>query len=306
MKKTLVLFGILSFLLFGCNKSPGEISGEEGLQEINGTQLYTKVIGQGEPILIIHGGPGLNHKYFLPHLEPLSQDFRLIFYDQRACGGSSRDLDSTSISLDAFIGDIEGLRKAYNIEKLNLMAHSWGGILAMEYATRYPDNIKHLILVNSIGVSNDVQLEANQRLMERFTPRDSLDMRHLFGTEEFQRMEPNIIEALMKITYRHQFYNPVYLDSLHLYINDGYAETNRLLQFLGKDFTGYDYSEKLQGINIPTLLIYGRYDPLAVLAGEPLHQFIGNSKLVIIDDSGHFPFIERPEEFQKIVTDFLN
>jgi len=304
MNKLLISIVFISLLL-SCKTKSLEIYSEEGIKEINGTELYYKVVGQGEPILIIHGGPGLNHKYLFPNLQFLTDKYQLIFYDQRASGKSSLTLDSNSVTIDNFIQDIDELRDAFGIEKLNIMAHSWGGLLALKYAIKHPEDTKSLILINSVGASSEIRNMTNQTIAERFTKEDSVHRAEIIQTDEFQKREPNAIESLMKIGFRHQFYNIAFLDSLNLSLNKDYIKTSQLLQNLAKDLTEYDFHSDLKKIKTPTLLIYGSYDPLAELAGTRIHEMIEQSEFKILDNCGHFPFIEKQDEFKTTVMNFL-
>jgi proline iminopeptidase len=300
-----LVINILLLFLISCTDTPIEPYSEDGLKEINGTQLYYKTLGQGEPILIVHGGPGLNHKYLLPHLQPLSRDHQLIFYDQRASGQSSLSVDTNSITIDNFLEDMDALRESMGITKLNLMAHSWGGLLAMKYAIKYPNRIKSLILINSTGASSAINAKANQLLADRFTQADSINRMSIIQTEEFQKREPKTIEKLMKIGFKHQFFQTSLIDSLELDLNENYDQTSHLLQNLGKDLTTYDFHNDLKAIQSPTLLIYGAHDPLVETAGKQIHRSIDKSELKIIDDCGHFPFIEQQNKFTEIIMTFM-
>lgn len=304
MKKIITCLVFASFFS-NCEQKQKAAFFEQGIKEINGTNLFYKIIGDKEPILIIHGGPGLSHDYFLPGLIGLSDKYKLIFYDQRASGRSDLEIDSESITLENFIKDIEELRKTFGIKKLNLMAHSWGGVLAMKYATMYPDNIKSLILVNSAAASSEIAILSNLELAKRFTQEDSTQRAEIFNSKEFQERNPKSIESLMRIGFRHQFYNQSHLDSLNLSINENYLTTSRLLQNLAKDLSEFDFHSDLKTIQCPTLVIYGNYDPLTQLAGTKIHESINNSELVILADCGHFPFIEKQNEFNKAVTNFI-
>lgn len=298
-----LLYTILFFtLLFGCE---APIFQESGTKTINGTELFYKIVGEGEPLLIIHGGPGLNHAYLEKGLTPLAKDYQLIFYDQRGCGQSSKELDSTSVSLDIFIEDIESLRKEFQIKKLNLLAHSWGGLLAMKYTVKYPENIKSLILSNSVSASTEIDGKASQLMVERFTEEDNAKRLEIFQSESFKNREIGTIESLMKLGFKQQFHNPALVDSLKLSLNSDYMKTNQLLQYLGKDLSGYDFYSELNSITASTLLVYGSYDPLTNFAGTSLNEAIPNSTFQVIDKSGHFPFIEQPEEFEGLVQSFL-
>jgi len=300
------LFIILSLLLFiSCTYGPAEIDEGDGLMDVNGTKLYYRVVGKGEPILIIHGGPGLGHEYLFNHLAPLAKEYQLIFYDQRISGKSSLNVSPKTVTLDNYIEDIEGLRMAFGIKRLNIMAHSWGGLLAMKYAVAFPQHTKSLILVNSVGASSAVNVDAKRVIAKRATSKDSLDRINIVRSEEFQRQEISAVESLMLIGYRHQFHNPELLDSLHLSLTADYFEGSRLMHNLGRDIANFDFHPDLAKIKSPSLIIYGDYDPSADFAGKKLDESIPNSKLIIIDDCGHFPFIEKQEEFIELVTEFM-
>jgi proline-specific peptidase len=116
---------------------------------VDGADLYCKVIGEGQPILFIHGGPGLVHNYFLPYMQCLlPYGYQLIFYDQRG-NGKSPSFNLDSIKLDVFVQDIERIREKFEIEKLVLFTHSAGGYLAYLYALKYPQHIDAIIFCDN-------------------------------------------------------------------------------------------------------------------------------------------------------------
>lgn len=304
MKKIITCL-LIAALCSTCARKQNTPFFEQGIKEINGTKLYYKIIGSEEPILVVHGGPGLSHDYFLPSLNSLSDKHKLIFYDQRASGKSDMNGDPKSITLDNFIKDIDELRVTFGIEKLNVMAHSWGGILAMKYAIMYPDKIKSLLLVNSVGASSEIATLTNSELAKRFTQKDSVQRAHILNSEEFQKRSAKSIGSLMKIGFKHQFYTKTFIDSLNLSINENYITSNQLLQNLASDLNEFDFHADLKTIQCPTLLIYGSYDPLTSLAGTKIHAMIANSELIVLDECGHFPFIEKQNEFNEVLTDFM-
>lgn len=160
---------------------------KDTLLPINGTSIFIREIGKGSPIIIVHGGPGLNHSYFLPHLNSLAKKNRLIFYDQRACGNSSGMLDSTQMSLSLFVEDIEEIRKNLKLGKVAILAHSWGGLVAMNYASKYSQNISALILSNSVSPKfGEFEKETNQRLKLRVPVEDSILRSEILKSAEFK------------------------------------------------------------------------------------------------------------------------
>ena len=131
----------------------------EGKIYSNGTQLYYKTIGAGQPVVIVHGGPLLDHSYFLPSFEQLAQDFQLIFYDQRLSGRSDPNADTSTIRMRVFVEDIEKLRDSLKLGRVHLLGHSWGGLIAMHYAIKHGTNLRSLTLSNSMSASSAIWQE---------------------------------------------------------------------------------------------------------------------------------------------------
>ena len=132
--------------LGACSSSAPDRQG--GLTPINGTRLFVHREGVGEPAIVIHGGPVLDHGYLQPYLAPLGDELEIVFYDQRLSGRSDGVVDNASVRLDTFVDDIEALRQALGLERVHLIAHSWGGLLAMKYATAHSSQLRSLVLLN--------------------------------------------------------------------------------------------------------------------------------------------------------------
>jgi proline iminopeptidase len=113
-------------------------------------KLFSQSFGTGTPIIVVHGGPGLDHAYFLPQMLELAKDHQLIFYDQRGSGKSlETELSPELMNVNQFIQDLEDLRKDLGLNSFVLLGHSWGGELAMHYAVTYPESISALILMRA-------------------------------------------------------------------------------------------------------------------------------------------------------------
>ncbi|MCH8954026.1 alpha/beta fold hydrolase [candidate division KSB1 bacterium] len=291
---------IALLILTSCEKSK-ELTIEEGLREINGTQLYTKVMGEGEPIVILHGGPGMDHTYFLPQMAELAETHKLIFFDQRVSGRSSLDVDSSAITMRHFIDDIEEIRKTFNLGKMNLMGHSWGGLLAMFYGITYPENLKSLMILNSTPASSELMAKT----LPRLTPEDSLQRLEILNSDAFKNRESAAFEKLLRIHFRGAFYDRSLADSLTLTFQPDFAETSVKLQNLYKDIASYDIHHDLSKINCPTLVVHGDHDDNPLEGSQKIHENIPNSKFVLLKNCGHFPFVERPKEFFSAIKDFL-
>ncbi len=125
---------------------------------IRGVSLFVNVIGHGYPLVLMHGGPGLDHTSLLP-LRPLADQFTLIFYDHR-CNGRSEGAEVTSMTWENLTADAETLRQTLGFKKWAVLGHSFGGMVALEYALRYPASLSHLILMDTGGEVRRMQQSA--------------------------------------------------------------------------------------------------------------------------------------------------
>jgi proline iminopeptidase len=307
MKHALYLLAV--FLLvysFAQAGAPAKPVGDKGLISVNGTELYYEVVGKGTPILVLHGGPGLNHSYFLPQMKGLGKKCKLIFFDQRATGKSSMDVDTASVNLANFIEDIDAMREAFGLGQMNLMGHSFGGLLAMEYAIKHPDHLKSLILVASTAATSDYRNKAFMNMQSKTTSEDSAGQAQISQTEGFKNREPKTMAKFFRMLFRNDFFDPKNADKLTLTFDNNYAKSGKLLHGLNRDLANYDIHEDLKAVTCPTLVIETDHDRNLLEAEEQIKNSIPNAKSVMIKDSGHFPFIEQPAEFFKIVADFVN
>lgn len=310
MKNYMSLFLVLCamFSLQNCQTSEVEkiTIEEEGFKTVNGVNLYYKTIGKGEPLLFVHGGPVLDHSYFLPQMNILANDYQLIFFDQRLCGKSDMEIDTSTITIDNFVEDIEGIRLAFNLEKVNLVGHSWGGLLAMKYAIKYPDKLKSLILLNSMAGSAELWQKESLMLADRSTAEDSIARAAIIQSEAFQQKRPEAYAELFRLSFLHQFSNPKLADSLTLVLPDDIQERSRKFNYLRSDLQDFDVHEALANVTCPTLLVFGDHEPSAQITAPKLKEAIPNSSLEILQACGHFPYIEQPEQFRTSLTTFIN
>ncbi len=277
----------------------------EGLQKINGTSLYIKTIGQGEPLLIIHGGPGMNHSYFMPHLNSLSKKFKIILYDQRACGQSATPA-TDSISLKFFVDDIDAIRNYLGVDKLNILSHSWGVIPAIEFGIRYPERINHLILCNPVPLSKDFDQEMATLQKSRLTKQDSVDRATLLASDEFKSANPEAYKKLLLLSFRHSFYKPSNYKKLHVDIPPNYSKSSRsLFTGLMPDLKTFDYYGAVTSFTFPVLIIHGKVDAIPLLSVKKTQSAIPDATLEVFQKSGHFVFIDEPKKFNSSIKRFL-
>lgn len=317
MKKSfllLILILSIEFLSAGCRPIAAapvkEITPAEGLKEINGTHLYYQVMGKGAPIFFLHGSSG-SHHYFLPHLETLADEYQLIFYDQRGTGQSDGKLDLKAITIDQFVEDLEALRVAFGFEKISLLAHSSGSLIALFYAIQYPEHLNSLILIDPFPVTPKFAGEFSQTLRQRVEGLSaeakqtlaSTCRRSLNGQSDEERLTCLKLDATLR------FYDPSKALTMDTSLEKNTLRNAATIESLLTTSFNRKQKEleaKLSTISVPTLIIHGDYDPIPISSSEYIQQQIAASQLVVMDQSGHFPFVEQPEQFVDTVQGFLS
>lgn len=303
--KTIFFLSLIAVISTSCEDKETPLT--EGFLEINGSQVYYKTMGEGEPLIILHGGPVLDHSYLLPHLEPLAEDFQLIFYDQRAAGQSSIDVDPKTMTLDGFIEDIEQVRQQLNLGRINLLGHSWGGMLAMNYAIKYDQNLNHLILSNASAPS---VLDAQQEgllVAQKMTKRDQDKLNNLTSSGLLRTEDPSdAINEMMMISYRVHMYDTANMDRLVLSIPKDFMLRSQAYRTLNPDLANYDLYDQLPQVSTPTLVIFGESEPAVQLHANRMAGAFQNGELLVVKGTGHFPFIEAREKFVSTVKSFLS
>ena len=143
MKRVYALSALLLMLL-PASATSAQASGSssvyamrEGYVDANGVMIYYKIFGRGKPLVIVHGGPGASHDYFLPYLTPLARHYQLIFIDERGSGRSQTLEDVSAYTVENMVEDVEAVRQALGLGQVSLLGHSYGGVLAQAYALKY-------------------------------------------------------------------------------------------------------------------------------------------------------------------------
>jgi len=272
---------------------------------VAGAELYCKIIGEGRPILFIHGGPGLVHNYFLPYMERLlPYGYQLVFYDQRG-NGKSPAFNPDSIKLDVFIQDIESIREKLGVDKLVLFGHSFGGYLAYLYALKYPEHVDAIIGCDVGPLTEKGNQEFSASWKNQLEQIDIKSIKKMPGMTEAAKGMP---DDFLKIT-ANRFYDKTVLadfivNSRTEFMNLAQAEEvqNRLYREMEKTLL---YQKEYQKPKAYALFIHGAEDPIPVYSSEHWVK-IFNARLEIISGSNHFPFVEKTDEVARIVNEFLN
>ncbi|MEQ9415211.1 MAG: alpha/beta fold hydrolase, partial [Cyclobacteriaceae bacterium] len=261
---------------------------EEGLRELNATQLYVKTIGEGEPIVVVHGGPGMNHTYFLPHLNKLSKKFQVTYYDQRASGKSTIP-DPSTITLASFADDIDAIRNYLGHDQIYLLAHSWGALPAIQYGLQHPDKVKGIIFCNPIPFNKAYDEEMMATQQSKLIGTDSTDRSIIIGSPNFKAGKSSAYKKLLLLSFRHSFYKKANFSKLNFEIPANYKEASQALYTgLGSELRSYDYYEEVKKFSFPVLILHGSADAVPNRASQHANESLPNATLEEFKKSGHF------------------
>jgi proline iminopeptidase len=295
----------LSLILF-LSYFDSVICQQEGLIETDNGVIHYKKYGNGEPLLIINGGPGLDCEGFVPLAELLSDKYMTILFDQRGNGKSElKQIDSTTITMALMAQDMETIRKHFKISKWIVLGHSFGGWLAEYYAVNYPESIKAMILSSTGGIDLGILNYFNANLLMRLsqTERDSLS----YWDKQVKQGDTS---------YYARYNKGKYLASAYLYNKEYVPKLAQRLAFGGnpkitglvyKDLfkIGFDCKETLRNFSRPVLIIQGRQDITGDGIAYEVQKTIKNSTMVFINESGHYSWWEQKVQYKAEVEKFI-
>lgn len=278
---------------------------------IRDTELYFDVEGAGlvpdgpqmreKPVaFLVHGGPGADHTGFKPTFSPLSQRMQLVYFDHRGQGRSARGPKET-YTLDNNVEDMEALRQYLGLDKIVVLGVSYGGMVALTYASRYPENISHLIVVVTVPDSRFLE-RALVNLEERGTLEQQAIAQHLwdgsFRDEEHLREFFRIMAPMYSLRYDST-------DPQNSW-NRAILSADAINQAFGGFLRTYDIREQLHKITAPTLVIGARHDWICPPEySEEIASLIPNADLRIFENSGHSVRADEPEALLDAIAGFI-
>jgi proline iminopeptidase len=272
---------------------------------IRDVSLFVKVIGQGDPLLIMHGGPGADHTTMLS-LEPLADQFTLVFYDHR-CNGRSVGADVASMTWENLTADADALRRELGFEKWAVLGHSFGGMVALEYALRYSERVSYLLLMDTCGDIRWVRQNAPELLTKQgYKPAEVQAARRFFNGD----LTPQEFLPTMMKFGKAYYYNPNFLTFIRGIFSGGLRvkiQPEAQIYAFSRLLPGWTIMDRLGEITAPTLVLAGRHD----FQFPPEHQAIlaeriPTAQLALIERAGHNAPIERPAEVIEAVRRFMS
>ncbi|HEU0015309.1 MAG TPA: alpha/beta hydrolase [Longimicrobium sp.] len=278
-----------------------------------GVQLYYRVYGSGpDTTVVVTGGPGLAMGYMDQDLTALTHGRTVIYYDARGAGRSTLLYDPAQLGMDRHVADLEAVRQFFGIGELSILGHSWGAMVAPFYAAQYPSNVDRLVMVTPgpVQAQYDAMFEAER--IARTAPEVLQRQGELFG-ELASGMSPDPVaacEELLSIWFPAYFYDPANLANFQgSWCDVPPAAANALLLSLvagrGSLGTNFDLVPMLQTLQVPALVIHGSHDPIPFASTQAYADAMPNGELLVIENAGHFPWLEQPTAFFTAVNTFL-
>ncbi len=294
----------LACLITVCDGAPSSM--DEGVVKRDGFELHFRASGSGTPVVLLSGGPGIEVDYMVPFAEFLPASYRRIFVEQRGTGRSQPpELNAETMTLALVVEDLEALRVQLGQEKLFLAGHSWGGMLAMAYAAAHPDRVERLILVGSGGPTNEFRAWFGDNIRVRMRPEEVAAMEYWAASAERGAGPDKVALEISRAMTPSYFFDrknaPAFLDgyrdgSLHSQVN-GLLSNDMRQQ--------YDLVPGLRSLACRVLIVQGRQDPIGDLTADQIHRAITGSDLRMIEKCGHFPWLEQPDRFRRVIAEFL-
>jgi proline iminopeptidase len=278
--------------------------------------VWTKRIGNNPKIklLLLNGGPGASHEYFECFENfLLPEGVELVYYDQLGCGLSDNPKDTTMWDLARFVEEVEQVRKALNLNKDNfyLLGHSWGGILAMQYALKYQDNLKGLIISNMMSSCPAYGKYAQEVLAPQFDPKILDTIRQIEAKGDFSN--PKYMELLMPNFYaKHICRLP--LDQWPEPLNRGLSKMNQSLYVtmqgpsefgIGGNLINWDVTKELPKIKTPTLTIGGKHDTMDPEHMKWISTQVQNGRSIICPNGSHMSMYDDQKNYFPGLIQFI-
>lgn len=284
---------------------------EEGFVRHGGFETWYRIVGdggaEGLPVLCLHGGPGSPHDY-LESLAGLTASGRkVVFYDQVGCGRSSKPSDPSLWTIDLFVDEIRAVRDALGLDRLHLLGHSWGGMLAIEYLLREDEGVASVVLASALS-STQVFVQEAARLRAEAPPeiKKALDTHEAAGTID----DPRYDEAVMAFYRLHSCRVDPWPDSLVRAFENMRLEVYNTMWGPNEmnpngTLADWDVRDRLGEIGVPTLVTCGRYDESTPEIARSIHEAIPGSRLEVFEDSSHTPFVEETDAYLETLAGFF-
>lgn len=280
---------------------------EEGFTTSTAAALYWARYGQKDApkLLVLHGGPGADHRYLLPQMLHLGERYDLLFYDQRGAGRSKAGTQAP-ITWRTHVEDLAAVATEFSLDPLSIVAYSWGAMLSLLYTIEQRGN-PHLLAPHRLALINPAPLtrEYRRQFEEEFNRRQQ--------SPEIQKLRAELAASGLKerdpAAYRQRAFElgvaGYFSDPRKVSDLTPFRVVARVQQSVWESLGDFDLIRDLSGIKIPSIIIHGRDDPIPLASSVEAARALGTD-LVVLDECGHVPYVEQPEGLFAALDPFLD
>jgi proline iminopeptidase len=284
----------------------------------DGHRVHWWRYGSGsQTVVVLHGGPGYDHRHQLGFARLAEGDVQIVFYDQLGSGRSDRPEDEDLWVVPRFVDELETIRRELHLGRIHLVGHSWGGFLAQAYVLAHPDGVASLVLANTAASCQDLaESFAAVRAAVPQPARDLMDRREAAGEWDAPDYQEAVLREIMAVNFRRttpfdheRSLQELVADVMPMFEDSG---PSRLTMFGDRPFeiTGnlvdWDVKDRLHEIDAPTLVVSSSYDAISPECAREIADRIAGSSLVILGQSSHMVMLEHEAPvFFGVVGDFV-
>ncbi len=278
---------------------------QEQMLQINGTRLWTAIQGIGQPMVLCHGGPG-GYDYLSPVADMVSDLCQVVRYDQR---GSGRSQPIGPYDVSTFVDDLEGLRKHFNFKRWIVGGHSWGAGLVLAYAVRFPAQTIAVLHIAGTGIDPRWHDEYRENRLNTLTESEREEYQRLRAQREDAKGPEGeqMLDRLRTLSRKTDVFDPNCVNNLPSF--DEYPISNEANEKVGTDWKRYITDSKFQqsvyNLSMPVFFLHGACDPRPGHFIETLASKLSYGTFVLIPESGHYFWVEKPDEVKVALRQFI-
>jgi proline iminopeptidase len=280
-----------------------------GFTKTTSAPLYWAAYGPegAARLLVLHGGPGAHYDYLLPQMLALAERHELIFYDQRG-GGRSRTEDRSPVTWQTHVADSGLVARELAGEPLSIVGYSWGGLLALLYSIEAFERRgevgptpARVVLIDPAPPTRELRARFESTFATRQASPEVQRLRDVLAHSDLRERDPEAYrQRVFEISVAGYFADPRRARDL-----TPFRVIGRVQQQVWESLGDFDLLQRVEQVDCPVLILHGRHDPIPLESSEALQRALPDARLVVLEHSGHVPYVEEPGALFRAIERFL-